>query len=127
MTVTFAFSRFPKGGYLLHDVDDQVGQFLYGCVVARVSDVEDFSVAGLFICKDGQEGVDAVGDVGEAPVLLSAVDEGDGASGENVEDHLGDGPGGPLPGVPEGVEPGADPVEGAEEGTGVPFPGRRRR
>ncbi len=110
------FGGFPEGGYLLHDVDDQVGQFLYGCVVARVADIEDFSVAGLFVRENGQKGVDAVGDVGEAPVLLAAVDEGDGAAGQNVEDHLGDGPGGPLLGVPEGVEPGADPVEGAEEG-----------
>ena len=88
-----------------------------GVVVARVADVVDLAARhAARVGDDLHQGVDAVVDVGEGALLLAAVDQLDRLAAHDVAQELGDHARAAFLRRAERVEPGADPVEGPEQG-----------
>src|SRR5439155_8699950 len=68
-----------------------LGQFPNAGFVARVANVEDLAVASVIaVFDDAKEALDAVGDIGEAALLVAAVNELDRRAFDQVENELGD-------------------------------------
>jgi len=116
------FGPLPVGGILLDQGEELLRQLLDRQVVPRVADVEDAAVgATVPILDDPHQAVDAVLHEGEGAALHASVHQLDRLAGQDVVEELGEDPGTPLFGGGNGVELGADPVEGAEQAVAQPL------